>query len=481
MATSGLMLQLPPVQAVLLAGGGGSRLYPLNASGTPKVLLPVANRPLLTFPLRMLEESGVTDVLVVCEGDMAAQAVRAWLATGYNGGLRVEVARVADGLPAVDALRQVIDRVRTDNFVLLSGDVVSETSLRAQLLTHYVKEAAMTALFGRRKVLASTETKPGRSPKNVDYVGLEAGSDRLTLYVHSPDTVKQLLLPPSFMRRFPNLQIRTDLVDMQVYVFHSATLKAVLSANDKLKHLEEQLVPHMIRYQLKPRRSVGEEAAASLAAARHSGSLGGGSSSLTGLEGSMADLSLSGMSSGSGAGGGAAAEGGTAALDRATEWQCCAYLAPEGSFCLRANTLQGYADCNRDVITPQNAPKVLREDPNSSYENFVPGSVALGQRAHVAAATMVGPDTVLEDRVSVKRSVVGSGCSLGTGTKVVNSVLGDDVRTGTNCAIHNCVIASGCTLGEGARLRDCQLAPGYSVPAGADLTEEVLPPPPYRE
>lgn len=99
--------------------------------------------------------------------------------------------------------------------------------------------------------------------------------------------------------------------------------------------------------QLKPRRSVGEEVAASLAAARHSGSLGSGGSSLTGLEGSMADLSLSGMSGSSGVGGGAAAEGGTAALDRATEWQCCAYLAPEGSFCLRANTLQGYADCNR--------------------------------------------------------------------------------------------------------------------------------------
>lgn len=115
------MLQSPPVTAVLLAGGGGrwemisgrvslparlahgpgaaaaaaaatrspvvqgisvpaclthalrpplslstySRLYPLNASGTPKVLLPVANRPLLSFPLRMLEESGLADVLVV--------------------------------------------------------------------------------------------------------------------------------------------------------------------------------------------------------------------------------------------------------------------------------------------------------------------------------------------------------------------------------------------------------------------------------
>jgi translation initiation factor eIF-2B subunit gamma len=81
------------------------------------------------------------------------------------------VARVADGLPAVDALRAVIDRVRTDDFVLLSGDVVSETSLRAQLLAHHVREAAMTALLGRRKVPASQETKPGRAPKGVDYIG----------------------------------------------------------------------------------------------------------------------------------------------------------------------------------------------------------------------------------------------------------------------------------------------------------------------
>ena len=81
------------------------------------------------------------------------------------------MARVAEGLPAVDALRAVLDGVATDNFVLLSGDVVSETSLRAQLLTHYVREAAITALLGRRKVPASAETKPGRPPRNVDYIG----------------------------------------------------------------------------------------------------------------------------------------------------------------------------------------------------------------------------------------------------------------------------------------------------------------------
>ena len=129
-----------------------------------------------------------------------------------------------------------------------------------------------------------------------------------------------------------------------MYVVHTPTLKAVLAANEKLKHLEEQLIPHMIRYQLKPHRSVGAEEAASLAAGRSgsgSGGLGGG---LAGLEGSMADLSLSGMSTSSSM---AAAAAVAAAGGGRPEWYCGAYLAPEGSFCGRANTLQGYADVNR--------------------------------------------------------------------------------------------------------------------------------------
>ena len=127
-------------------------------------------------------------------------------------------------------------------------------------------------------------------------------------------------------------------------MFHTATLRAVLAANERIKHLEEQLVPHMVRFQLKPHRSVGADEAATLAAARAGSGSGGGG--LTGLENSLADLSLSGMSSGSGSGAAAAA---AAAGQPRAEWYCGAYLAPEGSFCQRANTLQGFADCNRWV------------------------------------------------------------------------------------------------------------------------------------
>ena len=55
----------PQHQAILLAGGAGSSLFPLNHTGLPLALLPVANQPLITYPLRVLEEAGITDVLVV--------------------------------------------------------------------------------------------------------------------------------------------------------------------------------------------------------------------------------------------------------------------------------------------------------------------------------------------------------------------------------------------------------------------------------
>ena len=52
-------------QAVLLASDTGSRLYPLNSPATPKALLPIGNKEMLSFPLAMLEAGGVTDVLIV--------------------------------------------------------------------------------------------------------------------------------------------------------------------------------------------------------------------------------------------------------------------------------------------------------------------------------------------------------------------------------------------------------------------------------
>lgn len=226
----------PCCQAVVLAGASGSRLHPLNSGGTPKVLLPVANRPLLSFPLRTLEEAGVAEVLVLCEGDAAASAVQHWLA-GYSGALAVEAVRVTEGSSPVEALRGVRDRLRAPHVVLLSGDVVTEVPLQAQLLTHRLRGAAVTSLLARRRESAAAETKPGQAPKNVDYVGLTA-DDGLAFYLHSPDRARQLRIPQRVVDRVPSLTLRTDLTDMHVYVFQTEALRAVLAARQDLHSLE---------------------------------------------------------------------------------------------------------------------------------------------------------------------------------------------------------------------------------------------------
>jgi hypothetical protein len=51
-------------QVVILAGGECKRMYPIT-SGLGKALLPVANKPLLSYPLRNLAEAGIKSAIVV--------------------------------------------------------------------------------------------------------------------------------------------------------------------------------------------------------------------------------------------------------------------------------------------------------------------------------------------------------------------------------------------------------------------------------
>ncbi|KAK2075787.1 hypothetical protein QBZ16_001528 [Prototheca wickerhamii] len=384
----------PTWQAVILAGSGGAQLHPLNSDGTPKVLLPVGNRPLLSFPLRTLAEAGVRDVSILCEGEPAASAVQAWLASSEAAGLglRPEVIRVPEETSPVEALRSIRERLRADDLVILSGDVV-------------------------------TECKPGQAPRNVDYVGLR-GRDEIVYFLRSPERARHLRLPARVLEASPAVQVRSDLADMHVYAVRTAALLAVLAARADLHHLGEHVVPFMVRQ--RSRR-------APLA-------LDGGEPPRRGT--------------------------GPPPASGEREWRCTAFVAPEGAYCRRASSIESYADVNRDVISPDHAARLLREAPNTKYDNYIHPSTQLGSKATVGAGSMVGADGVLGDKVSVKRSVIGAGCTIGAGAKIINSILMNGVTVESGCHLHNTIICSKAWIGADASLRDCQARRGGKRPKG---------------
>lgn len=74
------------MKGIILAGGLGTRLYPLTKV-TNKCLLPIYNRPMIYWPIQTLVHSGIKDILLVCGGNAAGEFLRI-LGNGEEFGLK---------------------------------------------------------------------------------------------------------------------------------------------------------------------------------------------------------------------------------------------------------------------------------------------------------------------------------------------------------------------------------------------------------
>src|SRR5664280_1937879 len=73
------------VKGVLLAGGTGSRLYPLTRI-TNKLLLPIGDRPMISYAIEALVGAGITEVMIVTGGTHAGEFLRL-LSNGEDHGV----------------------------------------------------------------------------------------------------------------------------------------------------------------------------------------------------------------------------------------------------------------------------------------------------------------------------------------------------------------------------------------------------------
>jgi NDP-sugar pyrophosphorylase family protein len=127
------------MDAVVLAGGRGTRLAPLTVT-VPKPLLPLGERPIIDILIAQLAAAGVRRV-VVCLGYLAP-LMQAFLGDGGRWGVRIESCVEAEPLGTAGGLRNI--EGLADDFFVVNGDTLTDLSFAALAEAHRAADAWAT-------------------------------------------------------------------------------------------------------------------------------------------------------------------------------------------------------------------------------------------------------------------------------------------------------------------------------------------------
>src|SRR3989304_6145179 len=104
---------------VILAAGRGNRMEPLS-SKLPKPLLPIGNRPLITYHIRYLKELGIDEIIIVV-GYLKEKIIE-YLGNGEKFGIKIRYVEQKKNLGIAHAILQ-LEEVINNPFILILGDI----------------------------------------------------------------------------------------------------------------------------------------------------------------------------------------------------------------------------------------------------------------------------------------------------------------------------------------------------------------------
>ena len=410
------------LQVVILAGGRGGSLYPLTTH-TPKMLLPISNKPMIIYVLEMIERSGCVfaqPILILTQYEYEKKLVKC-LETRYKAMSEntVEVIGVPEEFPGtLGSLRHIFStpfiKKSSSELLVISGDILLDFSV----LPAYISSFRLSS--SGCSVLAHT----GKAAAE-DMQVFALNNSQIVKIFEWVDNEEGFSLPVRTLQKFPRIRMRNDLIQNHCYLFRTQLLRTILDHDktERLYKLKDELIPLLINKQLNFRTTIEIFIVPE----------GIYSKRVCNLRGYME-----------------------------ANMECCVALSGKDK---AGNNLKPL-------------PLIFLSTPNSSRNiltNFyrAAGASIPQEFKQVSNDSVIQEDFKIGEKSSISKSVIGKNTRIGNKCKIVGSIIMDNVVVEDEVNINNSIVCSQVSIGTKCKVLNSQMAFGSSVQPGITLKDDI--------
>lgn len=288
-----------------------------------------------------------------------------------------------------------------------------------------------------------------------DFIGVDSTGKRLLFMANEADLDDELVIKGSILQKHPRIRFHTGLVDAHLYCMKKYVVDFLME-NESITSIRSELIPYLVRKQFSS------------------------ASSQQGQEEKEEDLKKKELKS----------------LDiysfikeastltfapydacwnvcRGDKWEdlsrpqvhCYVHITKEG-LCFRVSTLGLYIEANKQAS--KLLPDLCPEEP------LVHSSAQIVSKHLVGVDCLIGPDTQVGEKSSIKHSVIGSSCVIKDRVTLTNCLLMNSVTVEEGSNIQGSVICNNAVIEKGADIKDCLVGNGQRIEAKAKRVNEVI-------
>ena len=243
------------MRGIILAGGHGTRLYPLTL-GVSKQLLPVYDKPMIYYPLSMLMLAGIREILVISAPEQLPIFERL-LGDGSRWGLRFEYAQQTQPRGLADAFLVGRDFIGAESAALILGDNIffghglpdqlrraAQLNAGAVIFAYAVQDPQRYGIveFDDSGKVLSIEEKPSKPRSNYAIPGIYFYDNQVIGIAENltPSARGELEITDVNLAYLAQDQLRVEILGRGVAWLDAGTHEALLQAGNFVYTVEER-------------------------------------------------------------------------------------------------------------------------------------------------------------------------------------------------------------------------------------------------